>query len=75
MPTNAERLINAVHDLPEPLLAEVLDFAEFLKARIVIADKAKPPLALADLCGGLDESGAFKGSPVSIQKTMRDEWH
>jgi hypothetical protein len=75
MPTNAERLIDAAHNLPEPLLTEVLDFAEFLKAKRVFADKEKPPLALADLCGGLDESGAFQGSPLSIQKAMRDEWH
>lgn len=75
MSTNVERLINAVHDLPEPLLAEVLDFAEFLKSKIVVADKAKPALTLAGLCGGLDDSGAFQGSPLSIQKAMRDEWH
>ncbi len=75
MPTTAERLINAVHNLPEPLLAEVLDFAEFLQAKRRGADTAKPVLALADLCGGLDDSGAFHGNPLVIQKALRDEWH
>ena len=75
MPTNAEKLVDAVRNLPEPLLTEVLDFAEFLKARRDLAKQAEPSLALADLCCGLDDSGAFQGNPLSIQKAMRDEWH
>ena len=38
-----------------------------------------PPVAvdapLATLCGGLDESATFAGSPVAIQERLRDEWH
>jgi hypothetical protein len=74
MRTNAERLLHAVQNLPEPLIAEVLDFAEFLQARRVAPDHAKPALALTDLCGGLDDFGAFQGSPLNIQKALRDEW-
>ena len=32
MPTTAEKLWEATRTLPEPLLAEVLDFAEFLRS-------------------------------------------
>ncbi|MBC7620394.1 MAG: DUF2281 domain-containing protein [Candidatus Saccharibacteria bacterium] len=33
MSTTSERLLEAVQNLPEPLLVEVLDFADFLRAR------------------------------------------
>jgi hypothetical protein len=33
MSTTSERLFEAIQTLPEPLLAEVLDFADFLRAK------------------------------------------
>ena len=35
MTTTTERLLEAARTLPEPLLVEVLDFAEFSRARHV----------------------------------------
>lgn len=46
MPTTTERLLQTAQTLPEPLLAEVLDFAEFLRARHGrAADAAAQPAA------------------------------
>lgn len=75
MISTVQRLLETASSLPEPLLEEVLDFAEFLRLR---ADKAPRPAAdtpLALLCGGLSESSAFAGSPIVIQERLRDEWH
>ena len=59
MTSTAQRLLDAARTLPEPLLAQVLDFAESLTA----------------LCGGLADSATFAGSPLAIQERLRDEWH
>ena len=67
MPTTTERLLETAQALPEPLLAEVLDFAEFLRAR-----HAK---AVSDSGGGREGSGPFQESPEVIQRRLRDEWH
>ena len=32
--TTAEKLYKAVKDLPEPVIAELLDFAEFLRSKM-----------------------------------------
>ena len=75
MSTTSERLFEAIQTLPEPLLAEVLDFADFLRARQ--AKTVSPPadISLASLCGGLENTQTFMGAPLDIQKQLRDEWH
>lgn len=75
MTSTAQRLLETASALPEPLLAEVLDFAEFLYARARIVPKATVDTPLALLCGGLSESSTFAGSPSGIQERLRDEWH
>ncbi len=75
MPTTAEKLWEATRTLPEPLLAEVLDFAEFLRARRGVSVPAVPSERLSDLCGGLESSLAFSLDPMTIQRQIRDEWH
>ncbi len=75
MPTTAERLLETAQALPEPLLAEVLDFAEFLRARHAKAASGSGGRDLLELCGGLEGSETFKESPEVIQRRMRDEWH
>ncbi len=74
MATTAERLWEAARSLPEPLLAEVLDFAEFLQARRVRGQEEGRSVSLAELCGGLEDSSTFSGSPQVIQERLRDEW-
>lgn len=73
MPTTAERLLEAAKDLPEPLLAEVLDFADFLRAKSTRMRSQSVDVSLASLCGGLAGSQSFNGSPMAIQQQLRDE--
>ncbi len=73
MLTVAERLMEAARSLPEPLVAEVLDFAEFLRARQPHAQTPAGQTPLAHLCGGLEHSVAFAGDPAEIQRRLRDE--
>jgi hypothetical protein len=75
MPTTTERLLEAAQALPEPLLGEVLDFAEFLRARHARAASGAGGLDLLDLCGGLEGSETFQGAPELIQRRLRDAWH
>ncbi len=74
MSTISERLLEAVQNLPEPLLAEVLDFADFLRARQKSTVSQPADISLASLCGGLENTRTFEGSPLTIQQKLRDEW-
>jgi hypothetical protein len=74
MTTTTERLLETARALPEPLLAEVLDFAEFLRARHAGAESVAGDRDLLDLCGGLEDSAVFHEPPEVIQRRMRDEW-
>lgn len=75
MPTTAEKLWEATRTLPEPLLAEVLDFAEFLRTKRAAPENAASEVRLSELCGGLESSKAFSQDPLAIQRQLRDEWH
>ena len=78
MPDVADRLVETARSLPASLAAEVLDFAEFLRARQAGAPAATgqelADVPLTALCGGLSESGAFKGDPAEIQSRLRNDW-
>ncbi len=75
MSTTAEKLWEATRTLPEPLLAEVLDFAEFLRIKRGVVDGPERSARLSALCGGLETSVAFGADPLTIQRQLRDEWH
>ena len=75
MSTMAERLWDVTRTMPEPLLAEVLDFAEFLQSRRSHAHESVKEIGLAQLSGGLEKSTTFAASPEEIQRQLRDEWH
>ena len=81
MPTTAEKLWATTQALPEPLLAEVLDFAQFLQLKHQRQQASQPDssqapaLRLADLQGGLEASAAFAGDLVALQHKLRDEWN
>ncbi|MDD5579582.1 MAG: DUF2281 domain-containing protein [Methylobacter sp.] len=72
--TTTEKLYEAVQDLPEPVIAELLDFAEFLRSKV----RNRPPTSsdelLVDLKGGLENSLTFAGESLKIQKQLRNEW-
>lgn len=74
MSTTSQRLFEAVQTLPEPLQAEVLDFADFLRARQASTGFQPANISLLSLCGGLENTQTFSGSPLVIQQQLRDEW-
>ena len=72
--TTTEKLYKAVQDLPEPITAELLDFAEFLRGKMIYRQVHSSEELLVDLMGGLENSATFAGDPLVIQKRLRDEW-
>ena len=74
MSTMSERLVEVARVLPEPLLAEVVDFAEVLRARQTSVTSQLGNVSLAGLCGGLEDTKTFSGSPLIFQQQLRDEW-
>ena len=71
--TMVEKLYEVGSKLPPPALAELLDFAEFLRQKSM-PPKSAQGMSLASLGGGLEDSATFAGSPVEIQEKMRCEW-
>jgi hypothetical protein len=74
MSTTSERLFDAIQTLPEPLLTEVLDFADFLRAKQMKSLSESSDTPLTSLCGGLENTKTFSPSPLAIQEQLRDEW-
>lgn len=72
--TTTEKLYKALQDLPEPVIAELLDFAEFLRSKIRNRPENSSDELLVDLMGGLENSVTFSGESLLIQKRLRDEW-
>jgi len=72
--TTTEKLYQAVQDLPEPVIAEILDFAEFLRAKMRNEAAIASDELLLNLMGGLENSATFAGGSLQIQKQLRDEW-
>jgi hypothetical protein len=71
----AEKLYKTAQYLPEPVLAELLDFAEFLRGKVITGQTSLSDELLLNLKGGLENSATFKGDPLEIQKRLRDEWN
>ncbi len=72
--SNAQRLIELAHELPEPILGEVLDFAEYLKQKQPTATLAQKS-SFATYFGCLKDAPLFGGGdPLEAQKELRDEW-
>ena len=71
--TTVEKLYQTAKSLPEPVVAEILDFAEFLQKKMTgagVSDKE----SLLVRAGGLESSVTFSGDPLEIQKRLRNEW-
>jgi len=71
--TTAERLYKTAKELPEPVVAEILDFAEFLQNKMA-GERVSGKEMLINMAGGLETSATFSGDPSEIQKRLRDEW-
>lgn len=73
--TTADKLYETVRDLPEPILAEILDFTEFLRMKVFNEQIHTSNELLENLAGGLENSVTFAGEPLVIQQQLRDEWN
>jgi hypothetical protein len=73
--SNTSRLYDLINALPDAAIAEVVDFAEFLRDKRLMADAPTNNEPLIDLAGGLEASANFSGDPLSLQDRMRDEWN
>jgi hypothetical protein len=74
MSTTAEKLLEAIRTLPEPLLADVLEFVESLSYQRDILKIVDPTQPLSKLSGGLELSKTFYLDPLTIQQQLRNEW-
>jgi hypothetical protein len=74
MSTTAEKLWETTRTLLEPMLAEILDFAEFLQSKRGLAKPARTAVNLTAVCGGLEQSAAFREHPLFIKGRRRDGW-
>lgn len=73
--TTTEKLYEALKGLPEPVIDELLDFAEFLRIRKLREHPKAGNELLIELQGGLENSINFADAPLLIQKRLRDEWN
>ena len=71
--TTADKLYKAAKKLPEPVVAEILDFAR-VPAKKMAGECASGNEMLIDMSGGLETSTRFFGDPSEIQQRLRDEW-
>jgi hypothetical protein len=74
MSTTAEKLLEAIRTLPEPLLADVLEFVESLSYQRDVLEIVDPTQPLSKLSGGLELSKTFYLDPLTIQQQLRNEW-
>ena len=73
--SNTSRLYDLIKAFPDAIVAEVVDFAEFLRDKRLTADAPASNEPLINLAGGLEASVNFTGDPLSPQGRMRDEWN
>ena len=70
--SNTSRLYDLIKALPDAVVAEVVDFAEFLRDKRLMAAAPASNEPLINLAGGLEASVNFDGDPMSLQGRMRD---
>lgn len=73
--STTNRLYEAIKDFPDPVLAEIVDFAEFLRDKRINIRHSTSDEPLSKLAGGLEGFENFAGDPLAVQVRMRDEWH
>ena len=73
--TMTEKLYETVRDFPEPIIAELLDFADFLRVRKLHIPASESAELLIDLRGGLENSTTFADDPLAIQERLRNDWN
>ena len=73
--STTSRLYEAIKDFPDQVLAEIVDFAEFLRDKRLLSPPVASDESLTKLAGGLENSVNFAEEPLSLQARMRDEWN
>ena len=68
--SNTSRLHGLINVLPDSVIAEVVDFAELLHDKRLMADTPTNDEPLINLAGGLEASLNFSGDPLSLQGRM-----
>ncbi len=72
--SHAQSLIELAQELPEAVLGEVVDFAEYLKQKQAVSTAAQAG-SFAAYFGALKDAPLFGGrDPLEVQKELRDEW-
>jgi len=69
------RLFDAIKGIPDPVLAEIVNFTEFLRTKRLNLNPAVSDEPLIALSGGLERSNTFAADPLALQTRIRDEWH
>ena len=69
--SNTSRLHDLIKAFPDVVIAEVVDFAEFLHDKRLTADAPASNEPLIKLAGGLEASVNFSDDPLSLQDRMR----
>jgi hypothetical protein len=67
------RLYDAIKDFPDPAMAEMVDFAEFLRAKRLNQTPIFSDEPLLTLSGGLEDSKTFAADALVLQARMRGE--
>lgn len=75
MSTTYSKLFETLANLPDPVLAEVLDFAEFLQAKRLAVHAPTSDEPLINLAGGLENSTSFAEDSPAAQAPSRTAWN
>ena len=67
------RLYDAIKDFPDPVLAEIVDFAEFLRAKRLNQTPIVSDEPILTLAGGLEASKTFAADALVLEARMRGE--
>ena len=73
MNTTTTRLYDAIKGFPDPVLAEIVDFAEFLRAKRLNQIPIVSDEPLLTLAGGLEASKTFAADALVLEARMRGE--
>ena len=73
--STSSRLLETLKNFPDPVLTEVLDFAEFLQAKRLAVQAPTSDEPLINLAGGLENSTCFAEDALVLQARLRNEWN
>lgn len=69
-----EQAHHILDTLPDPVVGELVDFAEFLQKKYPSEPHLKKSQSFNPFRGALVGSPHFNGDLVELQRTLRNEW-